>query len=111
MKKILFSIAFILVIFAKENAQANTNNPTDKSAQITALEEELEDFSTKDLIVTEEEALAEVAEEVNEVRVYDMEGNLIHFQSVQKDGEIDFKKIPSGASLLMTDNSVQYFVR
>jgi hypothetical protein len=113
MKKVLFAIAFILVIFAKENAQANTNNPTTNNAtQVTAIEVELEDINTTDLIVSEEEALAQVAETiVNEVRVYDMEGNLIHFQNAQKDGEINFNKIPSGASLVMTDNGVQYFVR
>jgi hypothetical protein len=114
MKKVLFAIAFILVIFAKENAQANTNNPTDNSTQINAVETDLtEAVNTSDLTVSEEEALAEAIAEtiVTEVRVYDMEGNLVHYQSVRKNGEIDFSKIPASASLMMNDNGVQYFVK
>ncbi|GAB4333562.1 MAG: hypothetical protein OHK0038_09770 [Flammeovirgaceae bacterium] len=109
MKKVLFAIALILVIFAQEKASANPVKDTDNTRVILTEEEMLIEAALEvELSVNEEEVIAELtaSNQINEVLVYDMKGNLLHAQK----SNIDLSKIPSNAVLAMTDGNTQYYI-
>jgi hypothetical protein len=110
MKKVLFAIALILVIFAQEKASANPVKETENTTSVALTEEELlmEAALEMELTVNEEEVIAEMtaSSQINEVLVYDMKGNLLHVQK----SNIDLSKIPSNAVLAMTDGNTQYYI-
>lgn len=115
MKKVFITIALLvgissLTIANNETKKDSTSesHPEKKVQTLSAEEIELEAELSEEFDISVDSVIEELqeAKEIEEVWVYDIEGNLIQAQS----GKIDFALIPINAELLMTEGATQYYI-
>ncbi len=105
-----FLIAFMMIVFASFYAYPviDTTNVT-KPGKVNSLsraEIELEEKLGFGKKVTVDEVLASLEEEVTQVKVFDLNGNIV---LEQNDG-IDLDKLPLNAVFLMKDRNARYYI-